>query len=112
MFPVNLSITRIDKHTSTIWSFFMVPRAGARPEFKAGQVAILKTDDLNDTYIALASAPEDGEFEFLIKHAPERPGVSVALFDPVAEKQVVLKNIVGRGFPVEDHKGHDLDFVA
>src|SRR5262245_49160262 len=112
MFPVDLSITRIDKHTGAIWSFFMVPRAGARPEFKAGQVAILKIGDLNDTYIAFASAPEDGEFEFLIKHVPEHPGVSVALFDPRAEKQVVLKNIVGRGFPIEDHKGHDLVFVA
>jgi sulfhydrogenase subunit gamma (sulfur reductase) len=86
----------------------MVPRA----EFKAGQVAILKIGDLSDTYIAFASAPEDDEFEFLIKHIPERPGVSVALFDPRAEKQVVLKNIVGRGFPIEDHKGHDLVFVA
>jgi sulfhydrogenase subunit gamma (sulfur reductase) len=90
----------------------MVPHAGARPEFKAGQVAILKIGDLSDTYIAFASAPEDGEFEFLIKHVPGRPGVSVALFDPGAEKQVVLKNIVGRGFPVEDHIGHDLVFVA
>jgi sulfhydrogenase subunit gamma (sulfur reductase) len=112
MFPINLSINRIDKHTRTIWSFFMAPHAGARPEFKAGQVAILKIDNFNDTYIAFASAPEDGEFEFLIKHAPERPGVSVALFDPLAEKQVVLKNIVGCGFPIEDHKDHDLVFVA
>src|SRR5262245_61286066 len=112
MFPVNLNITRVDKHTHTIWSFFMSPHAGARPEFKAGQVAILKIGDLNDTYIAFASAPEDNEFEFLIKHVPEKPGVSVALFDPRAEKQVILKNIVGRGFPVEEHKGRDLVFVA
>jgi len=112
MFPVNLSITRIDKHTGAIWSFFMVPRAGVRPEFKAGQVAILKMGEHHDTYIAFASAPEDDEFEFLIKHIPEKPGISGALFDPLAEKQVVLKNIVGRGFPIENHKGHDLVFVA
>lgn len=112
MFPINLSVTRIDKHSHAIWSFFMVPQAGARPEFKAGQVAILKIGDLSDTYIAFASAPEDDEFEFLIKHVPERPGVSVALFAPSAEKQVVLKNIVGHGFPIEAHKGHDLVFVA
>jgi sulfhydrogenase subunit gamma (sulfur reductase) len=110
MFPINLSITRIDKHTSTIWSFFMVPCAGARPEFKAGQVAVLRMGDCNDTYIAFASAPEDDEFEFLVKSAPA--GLSGALFDPRSEKQIVLKNIVGRGFPVEDHKGHDLVFVA
>jgi NAD(P)H-flavin reductase len=112
MIPIDLSITRIDKHTRGIWSFFMVPRMGARPDFKAGQVAILKMGDHNDTYIAFASAPEDNEFEFLIKHSPEQPGLSGALFDPHAEKQVVLKNIVGRGFPVEDYKSHDLVFVA
>jgi NAD(P)H-flavin reductase len=112
MFPIDLSITRIDKHTHTIWSFFMVPRAGVRPEFKAGQVAVLKMGDCSDTYIAFASAPEDEEFEFLIKHVPEPPGLSVALFDPRSEKKIVLKNIVGRGFPVEDLKGHDIVFVA
>jgi NAD(P)H-flavin reductase len=112
MFPIDLSITRIDKHTGAIWSFFMTPRAGARPEFKAGQVAALMMGDHKETYIAFASAPEDDEFEFLIKHVPKQAGVSGALFDPRAEKRVVLKNIVGRGFPVEDHKGHDLVFVA
>src|SRR5215467_2016392 len=86
MFPVNLSITRVNKHTRTIWSFFMVPRAGARPEFKAGQVAVLRMGDQNDTYIAFASAPEDDEFEFLIKHVPEPPGLSGALFDTRGEK--------------------------
>ena len=90
----------------------MVPRAGARPGFKAGQVAVLRMGDCDDTYIAFASAPEDDEFEFLIKHVPERAGLSGALFDPLSEKRVVLKNVVGRGFPVEDHKGHDLVFVA
>src|SRR2546422_8834644 len=111
MFPIDLSVTRIDKHTGAIWSFFMVPLGGPRPEFKAGQVAILRMGDYNDTYIAFASAPEDEEFEFLIKRVPEPPGLSGALFDPRSEKQVVLKNIVGRGFPVEDHKGHDLVLV-
>jgi NAD(P)H-flavin reductase len=113
MFPIDLSITHIVKHTRTIWSFFMFPCVGARPEFKAGQVAVLRMGDCDDTYIAFASAPEDEEFEFLIKHVPEPPGLSGALFDPrSSENQVVLKNIVGRGFPVEDHKGHDLVFVA
>jgi NAD(P)H-flavin reductase len=112
MFPINLNITRIDKHTRAIWSFFMAPRSGPRPDFKAGQVAILRMEAGADTYIAFASAPEDGEFEFLIKHVPEQAGLSGTLFDQRAEKLVVLKNIVGRGFPVEDHKGSDLVFVA
>ena len=71
-----------------------------------------RTGDYSDTYIAFASAPEEDEFEFLIKHVPEPPGLSEALFGPRVEKQVVLKDIVGCGFPVEDHKGHDLVFVA
>ncbi|MBO0863069.1 MAG: hypothetical protein J2P21_32155 [Chloracidobacterium sp.] len=90
----------------------MVPRAGIRPEFIAGQVAALVMGDHKETYIAFASAPEDDEFEFLIKHVPKRAGGAESLFDPRAEKRVVLKNIVGRGFPVEDHKGNDLVFVA
>jgi NAD(P)H-flavin reductase len=114
MFPIDLSITRVNKHTLAVWSFFMVPRAGARPDFKAGQVAVLLQGmgDHSGSYVAFASAPEDEEFEFLIKHVPEPPGLSATLFDPRAEKRVVLKNIVGRGFPVEEHIGHDLVFVA
>ncbi|MCI0388446.1 MAG: hypothetical protein MOB07_06730 [Acidobacteria bacterium] len=97
----------------------MVPRNGPRPEFRAGQVAVLSQDpsqggtgDYKDSYIAFASAPEEDEFEFLIKHVQEPPGLSVSLFDPRAENQVVLKKIVGCGFPVEDLKSHDLVFVA
>src|SRR5215831_319023 len=48
MFPINLSITRVNKHTQTVWSFFMVPQSGPRPEFKSGQVAILKLKDYDD----------------------------------------------------------------
>jgi len=112
MFPLNLSVTRIDKHTHKVWSFFMIPQSGPRPEFKAGQVAILEMENYGATYIAFASAPEEDEFEFLIKRSPGSPNVSGALFEPSADKQVVLKNIVGRGFSIEDHKGDDLVFVA
>jgi NAD(P)H-flavin reductase len=112
MFPIDLSITRVNKQTHAIWRFFMVPRSDPRPYFKAGQVAILRVGDHNGAYIAFASAPEDAEFEFLIKRVPGRPGLSGELFGQRSEERVVLKNIVGRGFPVEDHKGHDLIFVA
>jgi anaerobic sulfite reductase subunit B len=112
MFPVNLSITRIDKHTHTVWSFFMIPQSGPRPEFKAGQVAILKINNCADAYMAFASAPEEDEFEFLVKHSMESPKGSAALFEPQTDRQVVLKNIVGHGFPVENYEGHDLVFVA
>jgi len=112
MFPIDLSITRIDKHTHTIWSFFMIPQSGPRPEFKAGQVAVLKIDNCADAYMAIASAPEEDEFEFLVKHSLESPKGSAALFGPQTDRQVVLKNIVGHGFLVENYEGHDLVFVA
>lgn len=111
MFPVNLSITRILKHTPTTWSFFMIPQYAARPNFIAGQVAVLEMDNYGDSYYAFASAPEENEFEFLIKRRASA-NVTAALFDPHIAKRIVLKNIVGSGFPVEQHKGCDLVFVA
>jgi NAD(P)H-flavin reductase len=89
----------------------MVPQSAERPDFKAGQVAILEMDDYKPTYVAFASAPEDTEFEFLIKRS-QSENVTAALFDPHIAKQVVLKDIVGKGFTVEQHKGRDLVFVA
>ena len=112
MFPIDLSITRIDKHTQTVWSFFMAPQSGPRPEFKAGQVAILTINDCADAYMAFASAPEENEFEFLVKYSPESPKGAATLFARKTDIQVVLKNIVGHGFSVENYKGHDLVFVA
>jgi NAD(P)H-flavin reductase len=111
MNPINLSITRVYKHTPHVWSFFMVPQNADRPDFTAGQIAILEMADYRPTYLAFASAPEENEYEFLIKRS--EPGhVTGALFDPHIAKQVKLKDIVGRGFPVEEHKGRDLVFVA
>jgi NAD(P)H-flavin reductase len=112
MFPINLSITRISKHTHAVWSFFMIPQSGPRPEFRAGQVAILKINDCADAYMAFASAPEEDEFEFLVKYSMESQKGSATLFGPEAERRVVLKKIVGHGFPVETYEGHDLVFVA
>jgi NAD(P)H-flavin reductase len=112
MFPINLSVTRVTQHTHAVCSFFMTSSRGPRPEFRAGQVAILQMDNCSDSYVAFASAPEEEEYEFLIKRSPTSSGVTRALFEPRGERQIVLKNIVGRGFPVEDHKGNDLVFVA
>ncbi len=112
MFPIDLTITRIDKHTRAVWSFFMIPRSAPRPEFKAGQVAILSINNCADAYMAFASAPEEDEFEFLVKHSPESPKGAATLFGSQTDNQVLLKNIVGRGFPVENYESHDLVFVA
>jgi NAD(P)H-flavin reductase len=111
MFPINLSITRIVKHTPHVWSFFMIPQNAARPDFTAGQVAVLELGSYHPTNIAFASAPEEKEFEFLIKRS-RSANVTGALFDPHIAKRVILKEIVGVGFPVEEHRGHDLVFVA
>src|SRR5262245_360052 len=112
MLPLDLSITLIDRTTLALWSFFMIPQSGPCPEFKAGQVAILKINNCADAYMAFASAPEEHEFEFLVKHSLESPKGSAALFGPQTDRLVVLKNIVGRGFAVENYEGHDLVFMA
>jgi len=90
----------------------MTPQRGPLPAFKAGQIAIMELDNRGDSYVAFASAPEENEFEFLIKHTPESPKVTGALFESWPGAQVVLKKIVGRSFRVEDHRGADLLFVA
>jgi sulfhydrogenase subunit gamma (sulfur reductase) len=110
-FPIKLSITRIDKHTANVWSFFMVPQQAARPEFIAGQVAVLEMSECGHAYFAFASAPEDAECEFLIKRG-QPTQIAGALFDPHLAKPVALANIIGHGFPLEAHRGADLVFVA
>ena len=60
-----LSIIRIHQHTPDVWSFFMRPK----PEFIAGQVAVLGMDGYKSSYLAFASAPEDGECEFLVRRS-------------------------------------------
>jgi NAD(P)H-flavin reductase len=90
----------------------MSPQRGPRPEFKAGQVAILEMNDSGNAYIAFASAPYEIEFEFLIKHNPASAKLTSALFESRPDIQVVLKNIVGRSFSIEDHRGNDIIFIA
>ncbi len=80
------------------------------PSFIAGQVAVLEIDDYGESYFAFASAPGESEFEFLVKHKPAFE-ITTALFENRAET-IALKNIVGKGFPIADYKGHDLIFVA
>ena len=110
--PIDLDVTRIDKHTSDVWSFFMLPGRPAAPGFTAGQVAVLDAEGRKSCYLAFASAPEDEEYEFLVKRSP-RESVAGALFE--AEGGIPglrLSRIVGHGFPVEEYKGSDLVFVG
>lgn len=85
---------------------------GARPSFQAGQVAVLEMTGHQPTYLAFASAPEEAEFEFLVKRNAAAVNVTSALFEPQIAEPVLLQQIVGRGFPVEEYRGHDLVFVA
>lgn len=110
-FPIKLSVTRIRQHGPQIRSFFMMPQAAARPDFTAGQVAVLAMGDAPPAYIAFASAPEEREFEFLIKRNAAHP-LTGALFDSHTASVVTLQKIVGQGFPVENYQEHDLVFVA
>lgn len=84
---------------------------GARPQFQAGQVAVLEMGDAQPTYLAFASAPEEAEFEFLIKRS-SGSNISSVLFEPQVAEPIRLQQIIGRGFPVESYQDHDLVFVA
>lgn len=108
-FPLALKLTRIEAHTKNAWSFF-VDTNGVRPDFIAGQVAVLQADEERG-YFAFASAPEDDGFEFLIKHN-ERPGLASVIFNARVGDHIALNEIVGRGFAIEAHRGGDLVFVA
>ncbi|HKX29227.1 MAG TPA: hypothetical protein VJ302_16140 [Blastocatellia bacterium] len=89
----------------------MVPQNGRRPDFIAGQVAIMETEDSRPSYLAFASAPADREFEFLIKRG-QAANTAGALFDPNRARPVILKDIVGKGFPIDEHRRQDLIFIA
>ncbi len=89
----------------------MIPQDADRVSFTAGQVAVLGMEEYGQSYLAFASAPEDHEYEFLVKRGQET-SVSGALFNPHIAKRVTLTNIIGHGFPVEAYQGHDLVLVA
>ena len=75
-------------------------------DFVPGQVAILGMEGLGESYFAIASAPEDkGALEFLIRKGA---GVAEALFAAKLGTPVQAKGPLGRGFPIDRHKGRDL----
>ena len=78
--------------------------------FVPGQVAVLSVPGLGDAYFAIASAPDKrGAIEFLVKRGG---AVGERLFESGVGAEVELKNVVGRGFPVDTFEGKDLIFVA
>lgn len=90
----------------------MVPHAADKMPFLPGQVAVLETAGRNPAYVAFASAPEDEEYEFLIKYSDYEPSIAYALFQAGTTASVTLNHIVGKGFAVENYRHRDLVFVA
>ena len=70
---------------------------------------MLSLDGAGKGYFAIASAPGDHGLEFLIKKGN---GVSGALFDSGVGSSVFMSGPVGKGFPVETYKGHDVLMMA
>jgi NAD(P)H-flavin reductase len=110
-----LAVTRVRHQARDVRSFRMRHDGtpGAREaSFAPGQVARLRVGQ-TESYFAIASAPEDEEFEFLIKRTGGASGDAGGPFYSLKEgDRVELSQIVGRGFRVDEHAGDDLVFVA
>ena len=115
--PLGLKLTGVARQSTEVWSLRMEPVDEPRAPFVAGQVAVLEMDGAGSGYLAFAGAPEDRGYEFLVR----RNGATAfnrALFELVdagpgaAAGRIALRQVVGRGFPVEEFTGHDLVLVA
>lgn len=90
----------------------MLPGGADKAGFVPGQVAVLEMTERKPSYLAFASAPEDEEYEFLVKQSDWAGSLAHGLFQAGTAAEVTLTNIVGNGFPIEDFAGRDLVFVA
>jgi NAD(P)H-flavin reductase len=74
--------------------------------FIPGQIGVLGIEGVGESYFAIASAPEDkGGMEFLVKKGG---GAAEALFGVKKGDPVQAKGPIGKGFPIDQHKGRDL----
>ena len=107
-----LTVTRVRRQARDVRSFRMRAGRARGASFAPGQVARLRAGE-TESYFAIASAPEDEEFEFLIKRTGGASGDAGGPFYSLKEGETVgLAQIAGRGFRVDDHAGDDLVFVA
>lgn len=90
----------------------MLPQTANKLPFLPGQVAVLEMPERQPAYVAFASAPEDEEYEFLVKYSDYEASIAYALFQAGTNAEVMLNQIVGKGFAVENYQTHDLVFVA
>lgn len=102
-----------NRHTRSLTAFPANLKAGKRTghdlDFIPGQVALLSTADTEPLHYAIASAPSDPEVEFLIKRGTP---TSNSLYELRAEDEIFLHDIVGSGFPLDQHQGKDLIMIA
>ncbi|MGH9944061.1 MAG: hypothetical protein ACRD9R_17085 [Pyrinomonadaceae bacterium] len=124
--PRRLTITRIRQQGRDTRSFDMRPAAAdtaakgdaatTRPRvtYLPGQVAVLRPGAQSlPSYFAFASAPDDPELEFLIKRTDGKPGdEGPTLYQLKEGDEVELVEVAGHGFPLGEHEGRDLVFVA
>ena len=106
-----LVIKRVRQQARAIRSFDMLPvdaNDAHGISFAPGQVAVLRAGD-EQAYFAFASAPEDGELEFLVKQGYGAGGL---IYEMKEGDGVELVEIVGHGFELDREKGKDLVFVA
>jgi NAD(P)H-flavin reductase len=106
---LSLVITRVRDQAFMTRSFDLRAHGGERVEFVPGQVAMLQVAAQPPAYFAFASAPEDPDFEVLVK---KKGGASDVIYDLKAGDTVDLVGVVGHGFPLDKEKHRDLVFVA
>jgi sulfhydrogenase subunit gamma (sulfur reductase) len=109
--PQTLLIKHSQQQARQIRSYDMLPegeQSRHHVSFVPGQVAVLRVGG-EQAYFAFASAPEDAELEFLVKHGL---GAGGAIYEMRENDRVELVDIVGHGFALDEHRGKDLVFVA
>jgi NAD(P)H-flavin reductase len=107
-----LIVTNVREQARAIRSFDLMPEGavnGHGISFVPGQVAVLRVESEEPAYFAFASAPEDAELEVLVKC---KVGASTRIFELQPGDSLELMDVVGHGFPLEQHAGKDLVFVA
>src|SRR5437870_11805139 len=107
-----LIITQVLNQGRDIRSFDLVPIDAGNThsvDFIPGQVAILRVNQEEPAYFAVASAPEDRELEILVKRTA---GVNSAIFDKHPGNRIDLLGAAGQGFDLDRQRGQDLVFVA
>ncbi len=77
--------------------------------FLPGQVALLSAGATEASYYAFASAPADPALEFLVKHGAP---INNALYNSAPDAELLLHDVVGAGFALDQQHGKDLIMIA